>query len=79
MALLAGGAVRGGRIGGDWPDLAPEALLDGRDLRPTTDLRVVFKGLLAEASGGAGIGAGDADLSRQRRGAAAGKAAARLR
>lgn len=47
MALLAGGAVRGGRIGGDWPGLAPGALLDGRDLRPTTDLRAVFKGLLA--------------------------------
>ncbi len=47
VALLAGGAVRGGRIGGDWPGLAPSALLDGRDLRPTTDLRAVFKGLLA--------------------------------
>ena len=47
VALLAGGAVRGGRIGGDWPGLAPGALLDGRDLRPTTDLRAVFKGLLA--------------------------------
>lgn len=47
VALLAGGAVRGGRIGGDWPGLAPAALLDGRDLRPTTDLRAVFKGLLA--------------------------------
>jgi len=46
-ALLAGGAVRGGRIGGDWPGLAPAALYEGRDLRPTTDLRAVFKGLLA--------------------------------
>jgi uncharacterized protein (DUF1501 family) len=47
-ALLAGGAVRGGRILGDWPGLATGALLDGRDLRPTTDLRAIFKGLLAE-------------------------------
>lgn len=47
VALLAGGAVRGGRIGGDWPGLSASALLDGRDLRPTTDLRAVFKGLLA--------------------------------
>lgn len=46
-ALLAGGAVRGGRIAGDWPGLAPAALFEGRDLRPTTDLRAVFKGLLA--------------------------------
>ena len=47
VSLLAGGAVRGGRIGGDWPGLAPGALLEGRDLRPTTDMRALFKGLLA--------------------------------
>ncbi len=47
VALLAGGAVRGGRVGGDWPGLSAGALLEGRDLRPTTDLRAVFKGLLA--------------------------------
>jgi uncharacterized protein (DUF1501 family) len=47
LALLAGGAVRGGRIGGDWPGLTPSALHQGRDLRPTTDLRALFKGLLA--------------------------------
>lgn len=47
LALLAGGAIRGGRIGGDWPGLAPSALHQGRDLRPTTDLRALFKGLLA--------------------------------
>lgn len=47
MALLAGGAVRGGRIGGDWPGLSPSALHEGRDLRPTTDLRALFKGVLA--------------------------------
>lgn len=46
MALLAGGAVRGGRIGGDWPGLSPSALHEGRDLRPTTDLRALFKGVL---------------------------------
>ena len=47
LALLAGGAVGGGRIGGDWPGLAPSALHQGRDLRATTDLRALFKGLLA--------------------------------
>ncbi len=47
VSLLAGGVVRGGRIGGDWPGLASAALLEGRDLRPTTDMRALFKGLLA--------------------------------
>lgn len=47
MALLAGGAVRGGRIAGDWPGLSQGALHEGRDLRPTTDLRAVFKTVLA--------------------------------
>jgi uncharacterized protein (DUF1501 family) len=47
VSLLAGGEVRGGRIGGDWPGLAASALLEGRDLRPTTDMRALFKGLLS--------------------------------
>ena len=45
-ALLAGGAVRGGRIAGDWPGLGVRDLHDGRDLRATTDLRALFKGVL---------------------------------
>jgi uncharacterized protein (DUF1501 family) len=48
MALLAGGAVKGGRVLSDWPGLASQQLLDGRDLRPTADLRSLFKGVLAE-------------------------------
>lgn len=47
-AFLAGGAVRGGRVLADWPGLANSALHEGRDLRPTTDLRGVFKGVLAD-------------------------------
>lgn len=47
LAMLAGGAVAGGRIAGDWPGLAPGALNERRDLRATTDLRSVFKGVLA--------------------------------
>lgn len=50
-ALLAGGALRGGRVYADWPGLAPSALLEGRDLRPTTDIRAVFKGLLRDHLG----------------------------
>ena len=47
VAFLAGGAVNGGRVYGDWPGLASRHLLDGRDLAPTSDLRSVFKGVLA--------------------------------
>ncbi|MEQ1508313.1 MAG: DUF1501 domain-containing protein, partial [Myxococcota bacterium] len=48
VALLAGGAVAGGRVVADWPGLDDGALLDGRDLRPTTDLRRVFAGILRD-------------------------------
>jgi uncharacterized protein (DUF1501 family) len=47
-AFLAGGAVHGGRVIADWPGLSRSALLDGRDLRPTLDLRNVFKTVLGE-------------------------------
>jgi uncharacterized protein (DUF1501 family) len=47
-AFLAGGAVQGGRVIADWPGLTRKALLDGRDVRPTLDLRSVFKGVLAD-------------------------------
>jgi uncharacterized protein (DUF1501 family) len=47
-AFLAGGAVRGGRVLADWPGLARQALHEGRDLRPTTDLRGVLKSVLAD-------------------------------
>src|SRR3984957_7741149 len=47
-AFLAGGAVHGGRVIADWPGLARTALLDNRDLRPTLDLRSVFKAVLDE-------------------------------
>jgi uncharacterized protein (DUF1501 family) len=51
VALLAGGAVRGGRVLADWPGLKPGQLHEGRDLRPTIDLRAVTKGLLADQFG----------------------------
>ncbi len=47
-AFLVGGAVRGGRVVADWPGLGAASLLDSRDLRPTLDLRSVFKGVLDE-------------------------------
>ena len=46
VALLAGGALKGGRVIADWPGLKPARLHEGRDLKPTTDLRAVLKGLL---------------------------------
>jgi len=45
-AFAAGGAVRGGRVIADWPGLAEGALHEGRDLRPTLDLRALFKAAL---------------------------------
>ena len=51
VAFLAGGAVRGGRLLGDWPGLSPSALNEGRDLRATTDMRALFKGLLRDHLG----------------------------
>jgi uncharacterized protein (DUF1501 family) len=47
-AFLAGGAVQGGRVIADWPGLNRTGLLDNRDLRPTLDLRSVFKAVLDE-------------------------------
>ncbi|MGJ4931346.1 DUF1501 domain-containing protein [Bradyrhizobium sp. HKCCYLS2038] len=48
VALLAGGAVKGGRVIADWPGLKLAQLHEQRDLRPTTDLRAVLKGLLKD-------------------------------
>jgi uncharacterized protein (DUF1501 family) len=51
IALLAGGAVKGGRVISDWPSLKPASLYEGRDLKPTTDLRAVIKGVLSDHLG----------------------------
>jgi uncharacterized protein (DUF1501 family) len=51
IALLAGGAVKGGRVISDWPTLKPASLYEGRDLKPTTDLRAVIKGVLQDHLG----------------------------
>lgn len=48
VALLAGGALKGGRVIADWPGLKDTDLYQNRDLRPTTDLRAVLKGLLRD-------------------------------
>lgn len=51
VALLAGGAVAGGRVVADWPGIAETQLYEESDLTPTTDLRAVFKGVLADHIG----------------------------
>ena len=48
VALAVGGALKGGRVIADWPGLKQANLLENRDLRPTTDLRAVLKGLLQD-------------------------------
>lgn len=51
IALLAGGAIKGGRVISDWPGLKTADLYQARDLKPTTDLRGVLKGLLHDHLG----------------------------
>ncbi len=40
--IVMGGPVRGGKVYGQWPGLAPEQRYEGRDLAVTTDFRDVF-------------------------------------
>ena len=51
MAMLLGGAVRGGRVLADWPGLADAALYEGRDLRPTMALNALIGSAIAEHFG----------------------------
>lgn len=60
IALLVGGAVKGGRVVADWPGLKPAKLYQNRDLMPTTDLRGVLKGVLRDH-----VGLSEAKLSSQ--------------
>ena len=46
VAILAGGALKGGRVVADWPGLRDGDLHEKRDLKATIDLRAVLKGLL---------------------------------
>jgi uncharacterized protein (DUF1501 family) len=48
VALLAGGALKGGRVIADWPGLKEADLYEKRDLKPTADLRAVLKGVLQD-------------------------------
>ncbi len=47
-AFVLGGPVHGARVVADWPGLAARDRYEGRDLKTTTDLRGVLKGVLGE-------------------------------
>ncbi len=46
---LLGGAVRGGRVLGDWPGLRDSDMVDGRYLRSTTNMASVFKAIVQQS------------------------------
>nr|WP_025062455.1 DUF1501 domain-containing protein [Sulfitobacter guttiformis] len=46
LMVMAGGALRGGRVIGDWPGLDEGQLFERRDLMPTRDLRAYIGWLL---------------------------------
>jgi uncharacterized protein (DUF1501 family) len=46
VSFVMGGPVRGGRVHGRWPGLAPDRLYEGRDLALTTDFRDLLGELL---------------------------------
>ena len=46
LMVLAGGALRGGQVVGDWPGLSEAQLYERRDLMPTRDLRAYLGWLL---------------------------------
>ncbi|WP_293881305.1 DUF1501 domain-containing protein [Sphingomonas sp.] len=48
VAMLVGGAVKGGRVIAEWPGLAPSNLYQTRDLRPTSALDTLIAGAAAE-------------------------------
>ena len=51
IAFLLGGAIKGGRVLADWPGLKDAQLYERRDLKPTADIRAVFKGLMTDHLG----------------------------
>jgi uncharacterized protein (DUF1501 family) len=49
--FVIGGGVKGRKVHGRWPGLAPEQLYEGRDLALTTDFRSVFSEVAAKSLG----------------------------
>ena len=55
--FVIGGSVRGKKVYGKWPGLAPEQLYEGRDLALTTDFRSVFAEIATKHMGASRIDA----------------------
>ena len=51
VMFVLGGPVKGGRVYGRWPGLAPDNLYEGRDLAVTTDFRQVLSEAVAHHLG----------------------------
>lgn len=51
VMFVLGGPVKGGKVYGRWPGLAPEQLNDGRDLALTTDFRLVLSEAVSQHLG----------------------------
>jgi uncharacterized protein (DUF1501 family) len=51
VMFALGGPIRGGKVYGRWPGLAPEVLYEGRDLNLTTDFRAVCGEVIARHLG----------------------------
>lgn len=49
--MVLGGGVRGGKVYGAWPGLAPEQRYEGRDLAVTTDFRSIFSAVVRDHLG----------------------------
>ena len=50
-ALVLGGGLKRGGLIGDWPTLKETKLFENRDTWPATDMRALFKGVLADHLG----------------------------
>ena len=51
LMLLSGGAIRGGKVYGDWPGVSEASLYDRRDLMPTGDVRAPAAWLMRAMTG----------------------------
>lgn len=51
MMVLSGGAIRGGKVYGDWPGLSDGDLFEQRDLMPTADVRAAAAWVMQGATG----------------------------
>jgi uncharacterized protein (DUF1501 family) len=70
--LLLGGGVRGGQVHGQWPGLAPGALVDG-DLAATTEYRTILAEILEKRCGAGSVASIFPGIGSQRPGVVNGR------